>query len=594
MPVANAEVAAVFDEIADLLELQNANVFRIRAYRRAARQIESLGRSVNAMVEQGEDLDALPGIGRDLAGKIIEIVATGGCALLERLRKELPTGMTELLKLPGLGARRVRVLHDELGITSLEQLHRAARQGLVRTVHGFGIRSEQNLLAAAAAHLQQSRRVKLPLAAGVAQKLLAELAAVQGVRQAVAAGSLRRQRETVGDVDLLVAMQRGSAIMERFVETSGVQRVLSKGATRSSVLLGSGLQVDLRAVASASFGAAWLYFTGSKAHNIALRRLAQAKGLKLNEYGLYRGSRRIAGETEASVYEALGLDYIGPELREDNGEIEAAQAHRLPHLVQLQDLRGDLHAHTTDSDGTGSLEAMAAAARARGLQYLAITDHTRGSGLPHALDADALTRQIDRIDELNVQLKDVVLLKGVEAEILEDGRLDLPDALLRRLDLVVGAVHHRFGLSRERQTERLLRAMDRPCFSILAHPFTRLIDERPAADVDLQRVLRKAHERGCFVELNSQPSRLDLPAAACRMAHDESVLVSVASDAHGIGELDFLNLGIGQARRGWLSAADVLNARDLSQLRPLLEACMGRGRRAATAAAAAPAAAAAT
>jgi DNA polymerase (family 10) len=587
MPIANVEVAAVFDEIADLLELQNANVFRIRAYRRAARQIEGLGRSVNAMVEQGADLDALPGIGRDLAGKIIEIVATGSCALLERLRKELPAGLTELLKLPGVGARRVRVLHDELGITSLEQLHRAARQGLVRTVHGFGARTEQNLLAAAAAHLQQGRRVKLALAAGVAHKLLAELSAVPGVRQAVAAGSLRRQRETVGDIDLLVAMQRGSAVMERFVKTPGVQRVLSKGATRSSVVLGSGLQVDLRAVASASFGAAWLYFTGSREHNIALRRLAQAKGLKLNEYGLYRGSKRIAGETEVSVYEGLGLDYIEPELREDHGEIEAAQAHRLPRLVQLPDLCGDLHAHTTDSDGAGSLQAMAAAAGARGLQYLAITDHTRGSGLPHALDADALARQIDRIDELNAQLRNVVLLKGVEVEILEDGRLDLPDALLQRLDLVVGAVHHRLGLSRERQTERLVRAMDRPCFSILAHPFTRLIDERPAADIDLPRVLRKARERGCFLELNSQPSRLDLPDAACRMARDEGVLVSIASDAHGIGELDFLKLGIGQARRGWLRAADVLNTRPLTQLRPLIDATMGRSQRSSIAAAAA-------
>jgi DNA polymerase (family 10) len=352
--------------------------------------------------------------------------------------------------------------------------------------------------------------------------------------------------------------------------------VLSAGTTRSSVVLGSGLQVDLRAVAPASFGAAWIYFTGSKAHNIALRKLAQDRGLKLNEYGLYRDNRRIAGNTEASVYEALGLAYIEPELREDRGEIEAARTGQLPELVQRKDLRGDLHAHTTDSDGADSLEAMAEAARERGLQYLAITDHSRGSGLPRSLAADGLARQIDRIDTLNERLKGIVLLKGVEVEILEDGRLDLPDALLRRLDLVVGAVHHRFDLPRARQTERLLRAMDRPCFSILAHPTTRLIDERPACEFDLQRVLRKARERGCFVELDAQPSRLDLPDAACRLARDEGVLVSIASDAHGAGEFDYLGLGIGQARRGWLRAIDVLNTRALPQLRALLDTTMDR------------------
>ena len=579
MPIVNADVAAVFNEIADLLEVQGANVFRVRAYRNAARMLSELGRSVKTLVDQGEDLDRLPGIGPDLAGKIKEIVATGSCAQLERLRNELPQAITELLKIPGLGPKRVRALHQELGIETLAQLHRAASQGQVRAVHGFGPKTEQSILQATAARLQANHRFKLIMATQVAEALLAELAAVPGVQQAVAAGSLRRQRETVGDLDLLVTTQRGSPVMDSFTAGPDVRQVLSKGGTRASVVLKSGLQVDLRAVAPVSLGAAWLYFTGSKAHNIALRKLAQDAGLKLNEYGVYRGDERIAGDTEASVYQALGLPFIAPELREDRGEIDAARAHRLPTLVQLPDLRGDLHAHTRESDGHDSLEAMAEAARARGLQYLAITDHSQRLAVAHGLDADRLARQIDRIDELNARLSGMVLLKGVEVEILEDGSLELPNSLLQRLDLVVGAVHQRFDLSRDRQTDRLLRAMDQPCFSILAHPTGRLIDERPAYDIDLPRVIRKARERGCFLELNAHPARLDLNDLACRMAKDEGVLVSIASDAHSTLELDNLRFGIGQARRGWLEADDVLNTRTLQALRPLLDASMSRGAR---------------
>jgi DNA polymerase (family 10) len=577
MPIVNADVAAVFDEIADLLEVQGANAFRVRAYRNAARMLSELGRSVKTLMEQGEDLDALPGIGPDLAGKITEIVTAGTCALLERLRKELPPGITELLKIPGLGPKRVRTLHHELGINTLEELLGAAEQGRIQAVHGFGEKTQRQILDAAAARLQETRRVKVAVAMQVAEALLSELAAAPGVQQAVAAGSLRGMRDTVGDLDLLVTIKRGSPVMDRFAAGADVRRVLSKGSTRASVVLKNGLQVDLRAVAPASFGAAWLYFTGSKAHNIALRRRAQDAGLKLNEYGVYRGDKRIAGDTEASVYQALGLPFIEPELREDRGEIDAASEHRLPALVQLSDLHGDLHAHTKESDGHDSLEAMAEAARARGLQYLAITDHSKRLALVHGLDADRLARQIDRIDELNARLSGIVLLKGVEVDILEDGALDLPDPILQRLDLVVGAIHHRFDLSRELQTERLLRAMDHPHFSILAHPTGRLIDERPAYDIDLQRVIRKARERGCFLELNAHPARLDLTDVACRMVRDEGVLVSIDTDAHSTLEFDNPRFGVGQARRGWLQASDVLNARTLEDLLPLLAATMSRG-----------------
>lgn len=581
MPTLNADIAAALDEIADLLEVQDANAFRIRAYRNAARYIGELGRSVRAMLEEGEDLDELPGIGADLAGKIGEIAKTGTCAQLDELRSQVPPAITELLRLPGIGPRRVQALRRQLSIESLQQLHDAAAQGLIAGLAGFGARTQQQILDATALHLNPDRRVRLSAASQVADALLGGLRSVHGVREAVAAGSLRRQRETVGDIDLLVAVSGGSApVMQQFTAGPDVRSVIAKGTTRASVVLRDGLQVDLRAVSPSSLGAAWLYFTGSKAHNIALRRIAQDQGFKLNEYGLFRDRKRIAGVNEEDVYRALGLPWIAPELREDRGEFDAARAGRLPRLVQRSDLRGDLHAHTSASDGRDSLEEMAGAARGAGLEYLAITDHSKQLAVAHGLDASRLAKQIDEIDAINASGQGVTLLKGIEVDILEDGKLALPDAMLRRLDLVVGAVHDRFDLPRAKQTDRVLRAMDHPCFTILAHPTGRLIDEQPACDIDLQRVIRHARERGCFLELNTQPARLDLDDLACRMAKSEGVLVSIASDAHSAPEFAHLVSGIGQARRGWLEAKDVLNTRPLAQLRPLLDGAMGRPARA--------------
>ncbi|MBE0548878.1 MAG: DNA polymerase/3'-5' exonuclease PolX [Rubrivivax sp.] len=580
MPVHNADIAAVFSEIADRLEIEDANPFRVRAYRNAARMVGELGRSVRTMVEQGADLDALPGIGPDLAGKMREIVATGSCALLERLRKELPPTITELLALPGIGPKRVRALHHELDVQTIEQLQQAAQQGCIRAIHGFGPKTEEQILRATAAHLnlKHPRRFRRVDGLAVAESLLAFLRSVPGVVQAEAAGSLRRMRDTVGDLDLLVTARPGSPVMDRFVGFEDVRRVLAHGASKASVVLRNGMQVDLRAVPGESFGAAWLYFTGSKAHNIALRRLAQERGLKINEYGVYRrvqgGAERITGETEVSVYRAVGLPFIEPELREDRGELEAARQGRLPLLLQRTDLRGDLHVHTLDSDGHDTIEAMAAAAREQGLDYLAITDHSRRLAMVHGLDPVRLAKQIDRIDRVNERLRGVTVLKGIEVDILEDGTLDLPDSILQRLDLVVGAVHHRFNLARAKQTERLLRAIDQRHFTILAHPTGRLIGEREPYDIDLLRVLRHARQRGCFVELNAHPARLDLDDTACQMAKAEGVLVSLNSDAHSALDLDDLQHGIGQARRGWLEKADVLNTRTLGLLRPLLARTM--------------------
>ncbi|MBS1188840.1 MAG: polX [Rhodocyclaceae bacterium] len=447
MPVHNADIAAVFNEIADLLEMEDANPFRIRAYRNAARVVEDSGRDVRAMVAAGEDLTDLPGIGADLAGKIRETVETGKSSLLERLRREVPPAIAELLHVPNLGPKRVRLLWHDLGVQTLEQLRRAARDGRIRDVPGFGLKSERKILEAVEAHLSKNRRFKLAVATQYAEALKAHLEEVAGVEGVEVAGSFRRRQETVGDLDILVVAAPDSPAMAAFTGYDEVAEVLASGPTRASVRLKSGLQVDLRVVAPESYGAALCYFTGSKAHGIALRGLAQDRGLKINEYGVFREERRIAGESEASVYRALELPLIPPELREDRGEIQAAREGRLPRLVEVADLRGDLHAHTLATDGRDSLEDMARAAAAAGLHYLAITDHSRRLTMAHGLGPERLARQIEEIDRMNENLKGIRLLKGIEVDILESGSLDLPDFILARLDVVVGAVHSRFDLS---------------------------------------------------------------------------------------------------------------------------------------------------
>jgi len=574
MPRHNADVAAIFEEIADLLEIQGANPFRIRAYRNAARSIGELPAEVSLLLEQGEDLTRLPGIGNDLAAKIKEMVASDRCSLLERLRRELPPAITELLKIPGLGPKRVKALYHDLAVQTVEQLYAAARDGRIRVLPGFGEKSELNILQAVEAHASQTRRFKLAVAAQYADALRAFLALAPGVTRVTVAGSFRRMRETVGDLDILVTAAAARPVIQRFINYEEVADRLAAGSTRASVILRCGLQVDLRVVAEESYGAALHYFTGSKAHNIALRRLAQQRGLKINEYGVYRGKARIAGETEESVYAALGLAYIPPELRENRGEIALAQAGRLPQLLQLGDLRGDLHVHTKATDGHNTLREMALAAKAYGFEYLAITEHSRRLSVAHGLDPVRLARQCEDIDRLNAELEGITLLKGIEVDILEDGSLDLPDEVLAQLDLVLGAVHSKFELSRAKQTERILRAMAHPHFTMLAHPSGRLIQQRAPYDVDMPRIIREARNRGCFLELNAHPERLDLLDSYCQMAREEGVLVSVNSDAHSTFDFANLRFGIGQARRCWLEKHDTLNTRPLGELRALLNRTM--------------------
>lgn len=570
MPVVNATIAAIFDEIADLLDIQGANPFRIRAYRNGARTVGELGTDIKTLIDRGTALTDIPGIGEDLANKIREILDTGRCAFLERLRKEVPPAVTELLRVPGLGPKRVRILWHDLDIQTPDELLRAAKAGRIRELHGFGAKTEQHIIDSVQARLGEARRFKLSVAAQYGEALAAHLQKLKGVSKVESAGSFRRMKETVGDLDLIVVASEGSAVMERFTRYDDVKEVLASGPTRGTVILKSGIQVDLRVIPAESYGAALQYFTGSKAHNIVIRRLAQERGLKVNEYGVYRDERRIAGDTEESVYRAVGLPWIPPELREDRGEIEAARAGELPKLVELTDLKGDLHAHSKASDGHNTIREMAQAAAARGLEYVAITEHSKRLTVAHGLDAVRLRKQIAEIETLNESLSGVTVLSGIEVDILEDGSLDLPDAVLVKLDLVVAAVHSRFDLPRARQTERILKALAHPHVRILAHPSGRLIGEREAYDVDMQQIIRAAREHHVALEVNAHPQRLDLLDTACRMAKDEGALVAIDSDAHSIFELDGLRFGVGQARRGWLEKKDVLNTRTLKQLRAWL------------------------
>lgn len=575
MPIHNEDIAVIFEEMADLLEIEEANPFRIRAYRNAARNVRSLGRELSEMVASGDDLTLLPGIGKDLAAKIKEILASGHARALDQLHKEVPASVEALLTIPGLGPKRVKVLYHELHITTLTQLEKAARSGQLQVLPGFGAKTEQRILDTLKAHRSKEKRFLHSIARQYAEPLVTYLKAVDGVNEVIIAGSYRRGKATVGDLDILVTATTNSPVMQRFVDYDEVHEVVSKGTTRATVFLRSGLQVDIRVVEQQSYGAALYYFTGSKAHNIQIRRIAQKNGLKINEYGVFKGEQRIAGNTEVSVFKALGLPFIPPELREGRGEVEAARSQSLPKLVSYDDLQGDLHLHTNASDGNASIEDMAVAAKQYGLSYIAITDHSRRLTIAHGLNENRLQQQIEHIDRLNEKLDGIRILKGIEVDILEDGSLDLPDSILSQLDLVVGAVHSKFHLSRSKQTGRILRAIDSKYFTLLAHPSGRLLEKREAYQLDMPRIIEAARERGCYLELNSQPRRLDLIDTYCQLAKEHGVLISINSDAHSVSQFGYLQGGINQARRGWLEKSDVLNARSLRALRKMLKATMG-------------------
>jgi DNA polymerase (family X) len=570
MAVHNASIAETLRRVADLLEIEGANPFRIRAYRRAALTIDDLPQSAAKMVAEGKTLVGLPGIGKDLAGKITEIIDTGRLKALAEIEARTPTTLAALTTVPGLGPKRVHQLHEALGIKTFKDLERAARAHKIRDLKGFTATTEEKILAEIKESKKRELRFKIATAEDFAMTLSAYLEADPNIGRVVVAGSYRRCKETVGDLDILVTCAKGQAAVNRFIEYDEVAKVVAKGSTRATVLLRAGIQVDLRVVPEKSYGAALHYFTGSKSHNIAVRKMGQARGLKINEYGIFRDGKRVGGRTEEEVFAAVKLPFIEPELREDRGEIQAAIAGELPKLITLKDIRGDLHVHTKASDGKSSLREMAETAKMRGYEYLAITDHSKHATVARGLDARRLGTQLDEIDKLNAELEGIRVLKSSEVDILADGKLDLSDRILRRLDLVVAAVHYKFELDAHKQTDRVLRAMDNKYMSILAHPTGRLLGERPAYPLDIERVIEGAKERGVALELNAHPARLDLDDVHCRLCKEMGVKLAISTDAHSTFGLDTIRFGVGQARRAWLEPKDVLNTRSWTNLKKAL------------------------
>jgi DNA polymerase (family 10) len=567
----NVQIADVFDQIGDLLEFQDANPFRVRAYRNAARTIRDLPESAEEILaDPNRRLTDISGIGKDLAEKIGVLVQTGTLPMLEELLEQVPRSVLAMLRVPGLGPKRAAALYHELGVSNLVDLREACQQHKVRELKGFGAKTEEAILGGLEIASQAERRTYWAEADLIAQEILKHLRQCKAITKMEVAGSYRRKRDTVGDLDVLVIARDATEAMECFASYPGLAQVLARGETKMSVRLDTGLQVDLRVVPPESFGAALQYFTGSKEHNVILRGMAKARGLKINEYGVFRGEKSIAGRKEEDVYGALDLPWFPPELREARQEYQWAEAGRLPELIELSDLRGDLHAHTTWSDGGASIEEMAAAAKERGLKYLAITDHSQRTTIANGLDAKRLRRQWAEVDKINQRLRGFTLLKGVEVDILERGGLDLDDEVLAQADWVVASVHFGQNQSREQITRRVIGALENPYVSAIAHPTGRLINERKAYEIDLDTVLRAARDQGKLMELNANPRRLDLDDVACSMAKGYGVPVVISTDAHSINGLDVLRYGVLQARRGGLTKKDVANTRTWPQLRKLL------------------------
>ncbi len=578
MAVSNGEIAAVLDEVADLLEINGESFFRVRAYRNASRTLRDLGRPAATLEsEPGASLEDIPGIGKDLASKIRTIIDTGDLPLRAELHSQLPVGLRDVMKVAGLGPRRAHTLFLELGIKDLESLGDAARAGKIKQVKGFGPKTEENILEGIYAVKGLGNRILRSEAEEAVRPILEYLRAGGGIREMEVAGSYRRLRETVGDLDILVVCDDPAATRERFVSYPGVSRVIANGPTRSAVVVGKSLQVDIRIVELDAWGAALQYFTGSQAHAIALRGMALRNGMKLNEYGVFRNGERVAGRTEEEVYQALGLPWIPPELRENRGEIRAAAEGSLPRLVELAQIRGDLHAHTAASDGRQTVAELVEAARRRGYLYVAVTDHNKR--VSHSgLDERALLASWSEVDRLNRAYPDIHVLKGVEVDVLGDGSLDIADEVLARADFVLASVHYETKMSRPRMTRRLVKALSNPLVDALAHPTGRKLNERPPYQVDMDDLIAAAARYGCALELNASPRRLDLDDLACRSAREHGVKVSIASDAHSLDELGYVRYGVDQARRGWLEKGDVLNTMTYRSLSAWLKRKRGSGR----------------
>lgn len=569
--VTNMEVAAILYEVADLLEIKGVR-FKPQAYRRAAQAIETLPEDIADVAREG-DLDEIPGVGRGIAKKIREIVETGSLAYLMSLREELPEGVQYLTRLEGIGPKKAIALSRELGIRTIDDLEAAALAGRIRDLPGFAEKTEQNILASIRVSRTAKERRLLGYILPVARDIERRLSSLSTVGQVSLAGSIRRRKETIGDVDILATSSRPEEVMEVFATLPGVERVLVRGTTKTSVVLATGIQVDLRVVEDEHFGAALQYFTGSKEHNIALRKLAIARNWRLNEYGLVdlESGRTIAAEDEAGVYRALDLAWIEPELRENRGEIEAARTGNLPGLVGYDAIKGDLHVHTRWSEGVHSIEEMAEAARALGYEYIAICDHAETLHIARGLSPGRLADQVREIERINRESDgDFTLLAGTECNIGMDGRIDLPDSILADLDVVVASVHSGFKMSEEEMTERVLTAMHNDHVDIIGHPTGRILLSREPYRIDLGAIFDAAAALGVLMEINAFPGRLDLSDVNARAAREHNVRFSLASDAHSRENLRYMEFGIATARRGWLTAGDIANTRRLPEFKKLL------------------------
>lgn len=580
----NAELARHLDLFADLQELAGENRFRIRAYRTAAANILELSDQVESLIAGGADLEEIPGVGKDIAEKLEVMVRTGELPQLTELSQKIPLGLTEVMRVKGIGPKLASAAWTELGVDSVDALEKAAQEGRLSELPGFGPKRQASILKSIEAHRRNVERARLGEIYPIVRPLVESLRQVPGAERVEVAGSYRRRRETVGDIDLLAIAdsdKAAAAISQAFTTYPDVDEVLGSGDTRSSVRLKNGLEVDLRVMEAESFGAALLYFTGSKSHNVELRQLALDKGWHLTEYGLFEGTgeegesplssgKRLASKTEEDIYAKLGLPYIEPEMREGRGEIKAAQEGELPVLVELADIRGDLHMHSTWSDGRASIEDMMRACMERGYEYMALTDHSKALAMTGGLDEEKLARQWEELDEITAANPGITLLRGLEVDILKDGTLDLSDEWLEKLDIVLVSVHSHFSLPIEEQTARMVKAVSHPQVNILCHPTGRILGAREGYAVDLAEVFEACRKNQVAVELNASYQRLDLSDVNLIAARKRGLMVSIGTDAHNEKELAGMELGVQQARRAWLSKEQVLNARELAEVRKFL------------------------
>ncbi len=571
MPVYNKDIVDQLNELADLLEIKGENEFRVRAYRNAVRILSGYSGRLEKEIKKGKDLSEISGIGESIRDKVKEIVETGKLKKLENLKKEFPESLLSIMNLEQMGPQRTKTLYEELDIESLDDLKKAAKNGDIESLEGFGKKTVDNILKEIEKYADKggSGRIKWSEGDKIASTLKAYME--NKVDDLEVAGSYRRKKATLGDIDILATGKDSEKCMHAFTTFEDVDMVLSSGDTKSSVKLRNGVQVDLRVVDKNSFGAALLYFTGSKEHSIELRKIAQKKNYTLNEYGIHKDDKKLASKTEKSMYKALGLKFIEPELRENKGEIKAARDDKLPDLIKPEDIKGDLHTHTNQTDGLFSLKEMAQAAKDIGYAYYAVSDHSQKVSMADGVDEKRLGEQIEQIDNLNESMSDFRILKGIEVDILKDGSLDLSDDILKQLDLVIGAIHYNMNLSRKEQTRRVIKAMEDPYFNILAHPTGRKLGERSAYDIDIKTVLEEAKNKGCYLEINANPQRLDLNDDNARLAREKGVKLAISTDAHSKDSLNFMRYGVSQARRGWLEKDDVLNTRSWKSLKKLLK-----------------------